>query len=145
MGIELLTLLYNLNVKKILRMFIFSAIALYLTSLWNNGFTISYEPNIFFRSVIFIAVAYYLVVPISKVVLLPLNILTFGLVSFGIFTLFLYVMNFHLSYIQISDWVFKGGTYFGIYLNNVVISESGNLILSALFISAIIKLLESFT
>ena len=131
--------------KKILRMFIFSAIALYLTSLWNIGFTITSDPNLFFKSAILIAVAYYLVVPISKVILLPLNILTFGLVSFGIFALFLYIMNFHLGYIQIGDWVFQGGTYFGIHLNNVIITEQGNLILSAFFISAIIKLLEFTT
>jgi len=131
--------------KKILRMFIFSAIALYLTSLWNIGFTITSDPNLFFKAAILIAVAYYLVVPISKVILLPLNILTFGLVSFGIFALFLYIMNFHLGYIQIGDWVFQGGTYFGIHLNNVIITEQGNLILSAFFISAIIKLLEFTT
>ena len=131
--------------KKMLRMFIFSAIALYLTSLWNFGFVISYDVNVFFQSVLIIAVAYYLVLPISKVILLPLNILTFGMVSFGVFVLFLYIMDAHLSFIQINDWVFKGGTYFGIHLNNVVISEAGNLILSALFISAIIKALEIFT
>jgi len=119
--------------KKILRMFIFSAIALYLTSLWNIGFTVTSDPNLFFKAAILIAVAYYLVVPISKVILLPLNILTFGLVSF------------HLGYIQIGDWVFQGGTYFGIHLNNVIITEQGNLILSAFFISAIIKLLEFTT
>lgn len=131
--------------KKILRMLIFSAIALYLTSLWNFGFVISYDLNVFFQSVLVIAFAYYLIFPISKVVLLPLNILTFGMVSFGIFVLFLYIMDVHLSFIQINDWVFKGGTFFGIHLNNVVISETGNLILSALFISVIIKGLEIFT
>ncbi len=131
--------------KRILRMLIFSAIALYLTSLWNFGFVISYDLNIFFQSVLIVAFAYYLVLPISKVILLPLNILSFGLVSFGVFVLFLYIMDVHLSFIQINDWVFKGGTYFGIHLNNVVISEAGNLILSALFISAIIKTLEIFT
>lgn len=131
--------------KKILRMFIFSGIALYLTSLWNKGFVLTTDPNEFLKAVILIVVAYYLIVPISKVVLLPLNLLTFGLVSFGVFTLFLYVLNYHLDYVQIGDWVFQGGTYFGIYLNNVIISENGNLFLSAFFISAIIRLLEFFT
>lgn len=131
--------------KKLLRMFIFSAIALYLTSLWNYGFVISYDFNTFFQSTLIIAFAYYLILPISKVIFLPFNILTFGMVSFGVFVLFLYILDSHLSFIQINDWVFKGGSYFGIHLNNVVISEMGNLILSALFISAIIKGLEIFT
>jgi len=131
--------------KKILRMFIFSAVSLYLTSLWNKGFTLTMDPNEFFKAIILIAVAYYLVVPISKVIFLPLNLLTFGLVSFGIFALFLYVLNFHLGYIHVGDWVFQGGTYLGIHLNNVIISENGNLFLSAFFISAIIRLLEFFT
>ena len=73
--------------KGIFRMFIFSAIPLYLTSLWNVGFVVSNDPSIFIRSVILIAIAHYLIVPISKIILLPLNILTFGLVSFGIFIL----------------------------------------------------------
>ncbi|MFH1827526.1 MAG: hypothetical protein ABH812_03830 [bacterium] len=131
--------------KKILRMFIFSGIALYLTSLWNKGFVLTTDPNEFLKAIILIVVAYYLIVPISKVVLLPLNLLTFGLVSFGIFTLFLYVLNYHLGFVQIGDWVFQGGTYFGIYLNNIIISQNGNLFLSAFFISAIIRLLEFFT
>lgn len=131
--------------KKILRMFIFSAIALYLTSLWNKAFVLTTDPNEFLKAVILIVVAYYLVVPISKVVLLPLNLLTFGLVSFGVFTLFLYVLNYHLGFVQIGDWVFQGGTFLGIHLNNVIISENGNLFLSAFFISAIIRLLEFFT
>ncbi|MEX1052566.1 MAG: phage holin family protein [Patescibacteria group bacterium] len=131
--------------KRILRMFIFSSIALYLTSLWNVGFIVSTDPHQFLRAVILIASAYYLIVPISKVIFLPLNILTFGLVSFAVFAFFLYVMNSHLEYVQITDWVFQGGSYFGIHLNNVIITEQGNLILSALFISAIIKLLEFTT
>ncbi len=131
--------------KKIFRMIIFSCIALYLVSIINKGFLISTDLNTFFQTALLIAFAYYLVVPISKLILLPINIISFGLVSFGVFVLFIYILSSHFGLISIKDWVFQGGNFFGVTINPIVFNYSGNLVLSSLLISAIIKILESFT
>jgi len=131
--------------KKIFRMFIFSGIALYLVSLINKGFILPTDLNTFFQSILMIAFAYYLIVPVSKLVLLPINIFSFGLVSFGVFVLSIYIMSNHLGLITIKNWIFSGGTFLGITLSSITFDYTGNLILSSLLISIIIKLLESLT
>ena len=67
--------------KKIFRMIIFSGVAIFLTSLWNSGFIIASDPMIYLKAALIIAAVYYLIIPISKIILLPLNILTLGFVS----------------------------------------------------------------
>jgi hypothetical protein len=126
-------------------MFIFSGIALYLVSLINKGFILPTDLNTFFQSILMIAFAYYLIVPVSKLVLLPINIFSFGLVSFGVFVLSIYIMSNHLGLITIKNWIFSGGTFLGITLSSITFDYTGNLILSSLLISIIIKLLESLT
>jgi uncharacterized membrane protein YvlD (DUF360 family) len=126
-------------------MFIYSGVALYVVSLINKGFVLPSNLNIFFQTVLMIAFAYYLILPISKLIFLPLNIFSFGLVSFAVFVLFIYIMSNHLGLIEIKDWVFAGGSYFGITLNKISFNYTGNLILSSLLISIIIKVLETLT
>ncbi|HEX7542556.1 MAG TPA: hypothetical protein VF385_00530, partial [Patescibacteria group bacterium] len=67
--------------KKILRMVIFSGVAIFLTALWNKGFIIKQDPIIYLKAALLIAAVYYLILPISKLILLPLNIISLGLVS----------------------------------------------------------------
>jgi uncharacterized membrane protein YvlD (DUF360 family) len=63
-------------------MIIFSGVAIFLTALWNKGFAIKQDPMIYLKAALLIAAVYYLVLPISKLILLPLNIiLLLGLVS----------------------------------------------------------------
>jgi len=67
--------------KKIFRMIIFSGVAIFITALWNKGFVIKADPLIYLKASLIIALVYYLITPISKIILLPLNIFTFGFVS----------------------------------------------------------------
>lgn len=128
--------------KKLFRMLIFSAVAIFLTSLWNKGFIISFNWQPFLKAVVTIAVIYYLVVPFSKLILLPLNILTLGLVSFLVYLLALHILSNSLLIITIKDWVLPGLSFNGINIDKLDISYFGNLVLSSLSISFIINTLE---
>jgi len=130
--------------KKLFRMFIFSAFALFLTSLWNRGFVLSDNVSSFIISVIAITVIYYLIAPLLKIILLPLNLVSFGIASFCciLFLLHLLSSGFHLF--SVSPWTFKELNLFLFVMPTFKISYILNLILSSVSISGIINTLERF-
>jgi len=123
-------------------MIIFSALAIYLTSLWNKGFVVPLNLSDFFQGVIVIAIIYYFINPLTKIVLLPLNILTLGMVSFIAFFIIFYFFVSSFSFIEIKEWVFPGISWYGFNLEKMDINYLGNLILSSLSISLIINSFE---
>lgn len=129
--------------KKIARMMVFSAGALFITSLWNKGFVVNFTPTAFLKAVIVIALIYYLIIPISKVILLPLNIIFLGLASaVAYFLIFYFIIN-KSSVIEVKSWLFPGLHIAGLAIQKTNISYLGNIVLSSLSISFIINLLES--
>ncbi|MBI2051179.1 phage holin family protein [Candidatus Roizmanbacteria bacterium] len=131
--------------RKISRMLLFSSVAFYLTALWNKGIILPVYWVHLVVSVVLIALTSYLVVPLSKVVLFPINILTFGLLSILCYVGLFYILDTYLSLVQFNNWVFPGITIIGVSLQKVAISYAGNLLLSALSTSAIINILERLT
>lgn len=128
--------------KKLFRMVVFSAIAIYLTSLWNKGFIIHSDWQAFLKAAIIVALVYYLIIPITKIILLPFNILTLGLVSTLVYFFLFYFFTNKFNLIQINPWVFSGISFLGINIQKVNISSLGNIILSSLSVSTIISFLE---
>ncbi len=125
-------------------MFIFSSVALYLTSLWNGGFHVNFSPAVFIRTILLVAVFYYLIMPITRLILLPINFLTLGLISTVIYFLLFYFFFTRFALIQIKPWDFHGlppGT--GLYLvKSLHINYVMNVLLSSFSLSFIIRLLE---
>lgn len=113
-------------------MIIFSLIALYLTTLWNQGFLIEASPWVFVKAALLSAVVYYMVRPLTKLVLLPLNILTMGLVGVAVYCLLFYLSASFFSLVSVTGWTFQG----------IYITQTANIFVSALSVSTIINLLE---
>src|SRR3989338_1285914 len=108
--------------KRLFRMVIFSGVAILLTSLWNKGFVIKSDPTIYLKASLIIAAVYYLIVPVSKLILLPLNILTLGSVSVIFYAAIFYFLLNRFQLINIGEWVFPGIKLFGITLTEMKIS-----------------------
>ncbi|MEK7522795.1 MAG: hypothetical protein AAB569_04380 [Patescibacteria group bacterium] len=128
--------------KKILRMIIFSGVAIFLTALWNKGFAIKQDPMIYLKAALLIAAVYYLVLPISKLILLPLNIISLGLVSVIFYSAVLFFLFDRFSLITVKEWTFPGLKFFSLVVNEMKISRTLNIFISSFSISAIINLLE---
>lgn len=128
--------------KKVFRMIIFSALAIIITSLWNKGFIIEYNWLIIGKATLLIALVNYLVVPVSKLILLPLNLLTLGLVSVVFYSLVLFFLLNKFSLIEIKAWNFPGFIIYGYNLAPVAVSQLINIFLSAFSISFITKTFE---
>ncbi|GAB4218852.1 MAG: hypothetical protein Fur009_2030 [Candidatus Microgenomates bacterium] len=128
--------------KKIFRMIVFSAVAIFITSLWNKGFIIQNNFLIYLKASLLIALVYYLIVPLTKIILLPLNILTLGLVSVIFYGVLFYLVFNNIGLITIKAWYYGGGKLFNIIIMPMDISFLANIFLSSFSISTIINLLE---
>jgi uncharacterized membrane protein YvlD (DUF360 family) len=128
--------------KKIFRMIVFSAVAIFLTALWNKGFVIKPEPMVYLKAALVLTTVYYLIIPVSKLVLLPLNLLTFGFVSVIFYAFIFYFLLNNFNLINIHEWVFSGTKLLGITLGETKISGLANIFVSSFSISTIINLLE---
>lgn len=128
--------------KRIFRMVIFSAAALFFTALWNRGFILPSNIGMFVTSVLALAFIIYIIIPISKVILLPFNIITLGLLSFIVFLLIFHFSTYHFHFFVVSAWDFPGFRFLFITLPPAHIPYWGNLVLSSVSISGIINILE---
>lgn len=126
--------------KKLFRMIVFTGLSLYLTSLWNKGFILPNNLWFFTELVIFTVIIYYLLVPVSKIILFPINLITFGLGSFLLYLLLIYFLDY-FALVTIKNWQFPGFS-FVINIPKVQISYLGNVFLSSVSLSSIINLLE---
>ena len=129
--------------KKIFRMIVFPLSAIYITSLWNKGFIIKLDFISLLTAVIVISIIWYILLPISKIVLFPIQILTMGLVSTIVYFLLFYFFVSKFSFIDIKSWVFPGVSLLGIVIAKTQISFIANVFISSLSISSIINLEES--
>lgn len=128
--------------KKLLRMLIFSAIAIYTTSLWNKGFLLNLDWSSFLRAILVISLIFYFIFPLTKIILLPLNLLTLGLVSTIVCFLLFYLIVGRYEIITLKSWVFPGMSLAGLTIPKMNISYLVNIILASLSISFIINSLE---
>jgi len=128
--------------KKISRMIIFSLGAIYLTAFWNKGFIIKEDLLVYIKASLLVALIYYLIRPAAKLILLPLNILTFGLVSVVFYCGLFFFLTQYFSLIQIKDWTFPGIDLIGLTVNKIMLSQTVNIFISSLSVSTIINLEE---
>jgi len=129
--------------KKIFRMIFFSASSLYLTALWNKGFIISSDLRKFLITTFLMALVIYLILPITKVILLPFNIITLGLISVLAYFLIFYFFTTRFDLIEINSWIFSGLKFYPINIGEVHISSTANIVVSAISVSTFINFLEA--
>ncbi|OGD86937.1 hypothetical protein A2164_01845 [Candidatus Curtissbacteria bacterium RBG_13_35_7] len=78
--------------------------------------------------------------PIFSIVLLPINLLTFGLVSFILNTVFVYVLTNYLPNFTISAYDFPGAEIDGIIFPPISFTSVMTIILVSLIITLLQKL-----
>ena len=129
--------------KKFIRKFIFSLVALYVTNLWNKGFIIENNLFIYFKTTLLIVLIFYLINPLAKLILLPLNILTLGFLSSIVSLFIFYFVLVNFSLVKITDWEFPGFSFGFINLSPISINFLTNILLVSFSISLIISLLDN--
>jgi putative membrane protein len=94
--------------KYLLRCFLFNAFALWLTSQLIPGITVKdgWQGILFSASIL--SLLMLIVQPLLKILFIPINIMTFGLLSWAVNVIVVYLLTFLAPGVQITAWSFPG-------------------------------------
>lgn len=80
--------------------------------------------------------------PILRIIFLPINIITFGLLSWLVNVIVLYLLTVLVFEISIIPWTFPGATWMGFVIPGIKFSYVAALILSSFLVTLITNVLH---
>ncbi|MBI2612175.1 phage holin family protein, partial [Candidatus Gottesmanbacteria bacterium] len=117
------------------------AIALYFTTSAITTFKIGLGADGFFITSAALSILNIIAKPIFKIILLPLNIATFGLFSWIANVAILYLLVRFLPSVSLSPWKFPGLSYHGITISSFNLNDWQTYIATALSLAIIVNFL----
>jgi putative membrane protein len=129
--------------KHLIRVFLFNVFALWLTSQLIPGFKMPDGWQIMLFSGLILSLLMLIVTPLLKILFIPINILTFGLLSWLINVIIIYLLTFFVPEIQILPWTSQGLSFAGFVFPSIHFSYVLCLIVSSLLLSCITDILHN--
>jgi uncharacterized membrane protein YvlD (DUF360 family) len=131
--------------KYIARVFLFNVFALWFTSQIFPGFKIQGSWQSVIIAGIVLSILMIFIRPILKILFIPINILTFGVLSWFVNVIVLYLLTVLLTEVEILPWVFMRTDYYGFVIPEIHFSYFVTLILSAISITFFSNLLHNIS
>lgn len=131
--------------KYLLRMFLFNSFALWLVSQLIPALSIAGGWQVLLLAGFVLSLLNLLAAPVLKILLLPINLLTFGLLSWVIDVIVLYLLTMFVSGVRIDTWTFPGITFMGFVVPSIAFSSLVSFILVSLAISALANMLRDIS
>lgn len=131
--------------KHLARLFVFNMFGLWVVSQAIPGFRIAGDLAAYTIAAVVLSLLYLLVRPILKILFIPINIITFGLLSWLINVAILYLLTLFVSSVIVEAWVFPGATWAGFVVPSIALSYTSSLVLSGLLLSFITNTLHDIT
>lgn len=125
--------------KYLLRLFLFNVFALWLTSELIPGVIVHGEWYLLLLAGAVLSVLMLIVKPMLKILFIPINLITFGLLSWVINVIVIYLLTFVLPEIEIQPWTFPGLTWSGFVIPPVHF----NYVLTLIIVSVTITLFSN--
>lgn len=125
--------------KYLLRCFLIYAFSLWLLSQTIPGIRIGggWEGVLF--SALVLSLLMLLVKPLLKILFIPINIMTFGLLSWVVNVIVIYILTFLAPGVVISPWEFQGFSGYGFIIPSFNVSY----LLSLTFVTIVLTLLTN--
>ncbi len=128
--------------KHLVRVFLFHVFALWFTSQILP--TLSISPG--WQTIVFagfiLSLLMLIVAPMLKILFIPINILTFGLLSWLINVIVIYLLTVFVPEIQVVEWLFPGASWAGFVIPQIRFSYFPSLVVTSLCISTIADVLH---
>lgn len=128
--------------KHIVRVFLFNVFALWLSSQIMPTILIPLGWQTVLFAGLVLSMLMLIVQPILKILFIPINILTFGLLSWMINVIVIYILTIFVPEIKVNPWVFPGATWAGFVIPSLHFSYFTALIASSLLITTITDVLH---
>ncbi len=129
--------------KYILRVFLFNVFALWLTSQILPSLVISGGWQVTMIAGLFLSLLTLVVSPILKILFIPINILTFGLLSWVINVAVIYLLTLIVSSVEIRSFQFPGASWGGFVIPATFVTYPLALIITSLTVTFIANVLHN--
>lgn len=129
--------------KYLVRVFLFNIFALWFTSQLLPTLVISEGWQTMAFAGFILSILMLIIAPILKILFIPINILTFGLLSWLVNVIVVYLLTIFVPEIQIQEWLFPGTTWAGFVIPAAHISYTPALILTSLCVTTIADILHA--
>lgn len=129
--------------KYLLRSFLFYAFALWLTSQIIPGISIQGQWQGIFITACVLSLLMLTIQPLLKILFIPINIMTFGLLSWAVNVIVIYLLTFFVPGMTISSWYFSGFSAYGFVIPGFTISYLLSLIIVTVVITTIVNILQA--
>lgn len=131
--------------KHFIRVYVFNVFAIWMTTQIFPALKIHGPLSIVLLAGLIFSGLVIFVKPLLKILFIPINLLTFGLLAWTINVILLYALTFFVPEVTVSSWVFPGIQLFGFVIPKIDISYWPALVLSSFFITLISNFLHDLT
>lgn len=131
--------------KYLLRVFLFHSFSLWFVSQVLPALVISGGWQVLLLAGIVLSLLMMLVAPILKILFIPINLLTFGLLSWFINVIVIYLLTLFVSGVSVVAWTFPGASFAGFVLPQIAFSSFVSFILVSLSVSMLVNLLRDIS
>jgi putative membrane protein len=125
------------TMKHLLRVFLFNLFAIWITSQILPTLTIHGDWQTMVLAGLTLGLLMLIIRPILKILFIPINILTFGLLSWFVNVIVLYILTIVVPEVTIKPWAFPGFTWSGLTVPAVFLTYFPALIVTSLIITCI--------
>jgi len=131
--------------KYLIRIFLLNVFALWLTAQFVPGVTIANTWQTYLEVGAILSFLMVIVKPILKILFIPINVMTFGILSWFTNVIVVYLLTLITPLIRIEAWRFQGWSMGGFTIPAIDVSYFASLIISTLVLSLISNVLHSVT
>jgi len=131
--------------KYFIKTWVFYVFALWLTKELFPAFIISGSWTTVFLSGLILSILMLIVKPILKILFIPINILTFGLLSWVVNVVVIYLLTIVAPNVSVSAWYFPGISWQGFTIPGTQLSYILCLVITAVGVTSITNFLENIT
>ena len=129
--------------KLLAREFLFNAFALWFTSQVIPGFIIKNSWLHILEGAMVLSLLTLLVKPILTILFIPINLMTLGLLSWGVHVVVVYLLTIIDLSIKIVPWTFEGLSFAGFVIPSTNVSYFASLIITTFVLTVFVNLLHT--
>jgi len=127
--------------KYILRCFLFNAFSLWLTGQIIPGIQINGGWQGTLTTSLVLTLLMLIIRPLLKILFIPINIMTFGLLAWAVNVIVVYLLTFLVPAVVIIPWIFPGFSYFGFIVPSFPVSYILSLIIVTVILTVFTNIL----
>lgn len=131
--------------KYLLRVFLFHSFSLWFVSQIIPALVINGGWPVLLLAGFVLSVLMLLVAPLLKILFIPINLLTFGLLSWFINVIVLYLLTVFVSGVSVVAWTFPGLEIAGFVIPQISFSSFISFILVSLSLSMLVNVLHDIS